>query len=944
MNVTIDNFHDIRHLTMRVEAGQSLHISGKSGCGKSGIFEALLWCFYGSTRGVEPRSEPLACVSVNVRFDDGTTITRTKNKKTLRFAFGDEVTDGDIAQVKINDYFQCDREGWIATSYVIQEKMHFIFTLPALDRYNMLLRLSMHGEDAEKRIKKLNDKIKSTSAEYTEKTTTYQQQLADYETLCEKYGVGFECALSTEKTLVFKNQVEGFNSTLQDLTAELNLARTHQLHRQTYAKNHARLQKDYATVVSYSDAGLANLENQFKAQRKAKKLREEKTALEVQLEKETKTLNATKPRRLLEVPSEEQLQDIQHRERLYKDESAKAEELEVEYSKDVVDAEIRSIEASLIEQEQATLMALARTKSDRLQRCMQELPDEPAISQNQIVQKLAVLTSECTDLQSEQQTELQRSVEAARTQQGLELKKLKGQAEAERTRLQAQAQEKEATSKRQYEEAGGRLATRREELDDQFLTLERSREVHSCPHCSGSIRYVHDTIEKSEEKPFDEVKYEQVQLAIVTLEEEVEALHLKRGKDDKAQQAELQRLLAEHERVSDEKKAQLQESYSGKINLWERNLKKEFGDRIQAVQDEITSLHKAQELWVLRLALMEEIAALCADLEALPEPLGEQLKKLTPKELTAARARLVKLRALAFHEQPPVSYSEYQTVIAYKKCKARHLELTSKIALLQSSLQELKNLPEKEIAATAVSTYQNHLSSQKTLAAQLELTKSDLAAIPETRQVTDIEKEITKYQRLKAKCENRLSNSKKACALIQRYEDIEALHDVCTGLNMRMIEYDRFSALIKEEIVNFITELIVFTNNYLAEASKILFDAPISIELSTEKQFKSGSIRQEINLLIHYKGGQVYNYESGLSGGEKARINAMLTLAFARYNDSKVLIFDEVVSFLDDKKAQQLMDIVHDKDLGVPGRIILLASQNCSSGLVHETREYTSFL
>jgi chromosome segregation ATPase len=355
---------------------------------------------------------------------------------------------------------------------------------------------------------------------------------------------------------------------------------------------------------------------------------------------------------------------------------------------------------------------------------------------------------------------------------------------------------------------------------------------------------------------------------------------------------------------------------------------------------EISELKEQQKVWKLRVELLAEIKILRGELDMLPEPCDAAKKNLTPKQIAEMKGRLLGLRSLTFHEKPPITHADYQLIINHKKHKKENIQLTSKIAVVRSALNEFGELPEKAITQAEVSDYRDRLSTKKSLLSQLQQTEEDLSTIKDTRPADEIEKEIAKYQRYKAKHETSLSNSKKASILLERYQKIEELLEVCTGINQRLIEYERFYIMMKEKIVDSITELIVFTNNYLAEVSKILFDSPISIELSTERQLKSGSKRQEINLLIHYKGGQVYNYDTGLSGGEKARINAMLTLAFARYIDSKILIFDEVVSFLDDVKAQQLMDIVHDKELGVPGRIILLASQNCSSGLVRETRSY----
>lgn len=942
MELTVENFHDIGNLKLRVEADKSLHIAGKSGCGKSGIFEAILWCFYGFTKGVEPRSAQTARVLVSTKFDNGVQITRGKNKKLLLFEIGDACYEGDIAQNKINEYFRCDREGWIATSYVIQEKMHYIFTLPAIDRYNMLLRLSMDGEDAEKRIKKLNEKIKSSKEQYASKNSEYSRLLIDYEALCEKYAVGFKQILSKEKMIIFTDKVEGFKQTLQDLLVELNEAKSCQLQRETFSKTRSRLQKDSSALAFYSEIGLRNLEETLNTQRKVRKLQNEKKLLDQSLTKNELQIKETTPERLIEVPSEKELEDIRHRERLHLDGLSKATKLDVEYSKEAVDVEIQRLEILLSDQERATLAHMAYGKNERLQECVKLLPDEPSTPTAQITKSINSLERDKKGLKSELDVEVKRSIESAKMQLKQDIERLQSGHQSERESITSEITQEREQNTLQSTLESSTLIAEREVAKTELLAMDRSREVHSCPYCLGAIRYVDDQLEKSNQKPFDQSAYDLIEASISSIDVRVETLENNEKQMVKASEAKLASSIAALKKRFAESESVLREACEKKVKLWERNLKKEFGDRIDATSADICRLKEQQKLWKLREELLSEIDSLRSELDVLPEPRLAEKERLSPKQLETSKSRLLQLRSLTFHENPPISYSDYQLIIDHKKNKAQNIQLTSKIAVIQSSLNEFPKVLEKEVTQAEVSTYREQLSTKKTLLSQLQQTENDLSLIKETRLVDELDKEVAKYQRYKAKHEASLSNSKKASILLDRYQKIEELVETCNSINARMIEYERFYVMIKEKIVDSITELIVFTNNYLSEVSKILFDSPISIELSTERHLKSGSKRQEINLLIHYKGGQVYNYDTGLSGGEKARINAMLTLAFARYIDSKILIFDEVVSFLDDIKAQQLMDVVNSKELGVPGRIVLLASQNCSSGLVHETRNYES--
>jgi len=69
MDIEIFYFKSHSNFSISLDKGTTL-IKGPSGSGKSAIFEAINWTLYGSTREIDPWSNPTAKTKVSISYKD----------------------------------------------------------------------------------------------------------------------------------------------------------------------------------------------------------------------------------------------------------------------------------------------------------------------------------------------------------------------------------------------------------------------------------------------------------------------------------------------------------------------------------------------------------------------------------------------------------------------------------------------------------------------------------------------------------------------------------------------------------------------------------------------------------------------------------------------------------------------------------------------------------
>ncbi len=185
MNLVIEikNFRCYKNIIVEIEPGVSL-FNGESGSGKSTIFNAILWCLYGSIRNIKPKNKKNCKTEVILSFKKFL-IHRVSSPKELTLEYNKEnCLKDDESQEFINNYFG-DESFFIATSYISQEKKCFLLegkNTEKIELINSIIYGSPKGKQSEKIINKIKDKIKEFENNLTKEKiimNTYNELIKD---------------------------------------------------------------------------------------------------------------------------------------------------------------------------------------------------------------------------------------------------------------------------------------------------------------------------------------------------------------------------------------------------------------------------------------------------------------------------------------------------------------------------------------------------------------------------------------------------------------------------------------------------------------------------------------------------------------------------------------------------------------------------------------------
>jgi len=228
MHLTITNFRSHSHSRYEIQDGSLVLLSGKSGCGKSTIFQAIYWCLYGSLRDVYPNTaKNLApCVVLEI---GPYVITRRKKPESLQVSWSSGMYEGAEAQSIIDDLFG-KKDLWLTTSYLQQGDRCKLLSGSNSDRLDVLNRLSFCSSDPDEVLEKVQDKLGILSQDLTLKSDRFSHKVTTFTQQLHEHPVNPEYASSNE-------QLQGYKQYLENLyQQQSSLEQRTQHHRSQQAK------------------------------------------------------------------------------------------------------------------------------------------------------------------------------------------------------------------------------------------------------------------------------------------------------------------------------------------------------------------------------------------------------------------------------------------------------------------------------------------------------------------------------------------------------------------------------------------------------------------------------------------------------------------------------------------------------------------------------------
>ncbi len=177
LRILLKEFRCWKDLSIDIPLGGVTLIKGDSGCGKSTILQAIVWCLYGKIQLVTPITKKVANTEVTIEFPfyfngkDG--ILKISRKKSTRVIFyhSEDMYEDKIAQEIINDLFGT-YDLWLASCYVGQGTRNTFLTAPNSGKMELLNSIAFHEEDPRIFIDKITEV-------FNEKSTIYNVKLLE---------------------------------------------------------------------------------------------------------------------------------------------------------------------------------------------------------------------------------------------------------------------------------------------------------------------------------------------------------------------------------------------------------------------------------------------------------------------------------------------------------------------------------------------------------------------------------------------------------------------------------------------------------------------------------------------------------------------------------------------------------------------------------------------
>lgn len=179
MKITLTNFKCHKKKEIKIDKNSLILLDGKSGNGKSSIFEAIYFCLYGN--GKRLINHNMKKMEVNIKFLDlQLQIIRSKGPNRLIVINKNGEFEDDIAQEIINETFG---DQFLITSYITQDNDSSFLKLSSSEKMEFLEKQVFYSETNIDELKKLTkEEIKNKKLEvqkFTNSIELIQNELSE---------------------------------------------------------------------------------------------------------------------------------------------------------------------------------------------------------------------------------------------------------------------------------------------------------------------------------------------------------------------------------------------------------------------------------------------------------------------------------------------------------------------------------------------------------------------------------------------------------------------------------------------------------------------------------------------------------------------------------------------------------------------------------------------
>jgi hypothetical protein len=280
--------------------------------------------------------------------------------------------------------------------------------------------------------------------------------------------------------------------------------------------------------------------------------------------------------------------------------------------------------------------------------------------------------------------------------------------------------------------------------------------------------------------------------------------------------------------------------------------------------------------------------------------LHQQLKAMT-RAIIPDGVKKVDVRTLRSHLQELSSIK----VVAKPTLTAEHVNHCIQWHMLKQQYLTIKNqIDQMEVPAHVSLEQLNRdsqiLSTRKSLLSSLNNNKQMMNNCQVSKEcLSQVQEQIESSQQRLSTMNRHIHRTSLVEVAHTKKATVEELQLQVKGLSDRSYIINALKEMAVKLECESLDAVLSSINDFMAGAVDDLFFHPITVQLSLYKHVKSTcSDKVQVNLSIMYKGAEMTDVNS-LSGGEKERINLMLTVAMHRVCGGQLLILDESLVSLD---------------------------------------------
>ena len=825
------------------------YLSGKSGSGKTTIFEAIAWCLYGVVYEVWNRRTPKDNMYVVIYMDNGDMIARQRNPDQLMV---NNVYFDKLAQSYVNGKYGT-YSNWSLVGINVQGECHPLMVVSPSKRSKMLNDIIFLDDGPDIYIDKVSKAIGFATTEYNDISNKLILERNKYEEVIQ------QCKHLAYDSLLSNDKVESYNASLLDLDCKLRALQS-------------QYENEKAKCNQYD--GYKQMLNRLKVR-----------------------LLSTNPNGVSIDTFNQQISELEQHQINYTNYSDKLKRLTLLKSQ-LTSTKLRLVSGiSPFEYSQSDLSRIIKeqnTYDAYISQCTR-LGIIPGTEDDRLnVLKLSLDSIWMLDVRDKRDN-ITAQLHRFRSQlpkvvcDRQELTKQKDQLDIEIQTLNAGYQSEINNIRsitchlnkddvyRNYNEQYQQISGHITKCNNEKTELEKSKNNLSCPTCDTQLKYIGNKLIISDVVVFDPVKHQELNHSLSQLNDKLKDIATDRDKS-----------------------LVVINSHTAEIETQVRNLGLTHNNQIHQLRSKLSEINNKIRSCDDYDRINTTITSLGSALDALPEV--NIPNNVVRGDKVYLQSMIAQISGINKCRQPEISYtvakSQNDQYLIVKQIEQIEKEI-SDIGVLSHVPNRSNELLSLRQQLTDISKITNSINDTID---QINI----LGDIPDAqlthKHISNVSDQISQIKLL-------LNNSTLASRAQQQYYTVSNTENEQNNKHIRLTNLHRLKNVIIQTQYDVHSQYMLSLNSYISKYSSSLFEQAISIKISTSKKLKSGVERSIINIGFSYLGGEFSDIRS-LCGGEKLRASVLVTFAFNRIFDSPILLLDESVTCLQADQRVDVTDII----------------------------------